>query len=633
MRPGFIGFSGRLIGVLTTAILVLLAVAPFAQAISEAEKSFLSLYFSEAELHVISATRSLQSIARVAENIEVVTADDIELMNAHTLADVLNTVNGVKVNFTGRFGAVAIVHVQGSEFSQVTVLLDGVPLSNVSDNMTEVGFFPVTDIERIEIVKGPASSAWGSALGGVINVITKGPGSKPIQGNASLDYGTKRSADYRAAVSGRLGGLGYYLSGTGLRTDGLTDGYDVHTGSLGAKLDYALSERTTVAFNLAYGSGPRGEGNYPEYDLAWDRDTRQTVSKLSLRSAVGSNGHLDLSLWSVAAKEDYFLRLLSDGQEQARSTVEWNRTGAGLSYTRSHGAHDLVVGADYSVGEIETSDLPGLSPDVTQWALYANDTIMLGALSVTPGIRYDDISISDGFVSPSLGATYALSRNTLLRATVARGFSVPSPIDTNAGTSELLGYRGNPDLEVEKIWSYQAGIEANLLDSLWLKVAAFRHDVDDAFVRIDLDDGFQTDVNQGRQRRQGLEFAIKTVPYRHCTLAASAEFMEAEDRDTHEDVTGVPKQQFNVGLKYDDEQSFRALLSGNYRKEDYDPAYDADLGGFIFDLNLTKRFAVTMSTSLEAFFSVHNLFNGDQYYADIYKNPERWVEGGVRFSF
>ena len=622
----------RLVGVLAAA-LFLLARAPIAEAISAAEKSFLNLYFSEEELQVVSATRSLQSIARIAENIEVVTADDIELMNAHTLADVLNTVNGVKVNFTGGFGAAAMAHIQGSDFGQVLVLLDGVPLSNISDNMTEVGFIPVTDIERVEIVKGPASSAWGSALGGVVNIITKGPGDKPFQGSASLGYGTESSADYRAAVSGRVGSLGYYLSGTGLRTDGLTDGFDVATGFLGARLEYAFSARTTATLSFAYGNGPRGEGNYPADDLAWDRETRQAVSKLSLRTAVGATGRLDLSLWSVDAEERYFTRLLGSGEEQARTAVDWDRAGTGVSYSGSRGTHDFVVGADYSAGAIEGSDLPGRKPKVTQWAVFANDTIALGALSLIPGIRYDDLSISDGFLSPSLGATYALSPNTLLRATVARGFSAPSPIDTYAGTNEIMGYQGNPELEVEKIWSFQAGLEANLLDALWLKFALFRHDLEDAFATVELDGGLWTMVNGGSQRRQGLEFGVKTVPFHHLTLAAGATIMEAENLDTGDEVNGVPKEQVNLSLKYDDGRSLRALLSGNYRREEYDPGYNEDFGGFIWDANLTKKFLAGTAGTVEAFLSVHNLFNGDQYWADIYKNPGRWVEGGVRVAF
>ena len=634
MRRGSIGFVGRLIGVLAAA-LVLLARAPIVEAISEAEQSFLAMYFTEEELHVVSATRSLQSIERIAENIEVVTADDIELMNAHTLADVLNVINGVKVQLTGSFGAAAVPFIQGSGFNQVTILLDGVPLNNLTDNVVDIGFFPVTDIARIEIVKGPASSAWGSALGGVVNMITKDPAAGPFQGNASLGYGTENSADYRAAISGRVGGLGYYLSGTGLRTDGLTDGFDVDAKFFGAKLGYDLSDRTALAFSISHGQGPRGDGNDREFDVAFDRETRQTVAKLSLRTAVGSTGRLEATLGSVRAGEDYFVRTLSTGEEQAHSTIDWSRTGGGLTYACSAGGHDLVVGADYWNGEIEASDIPGRKPDLSQWAVFANDTVRFGALSITPGLRYDDVSITDSFLSPSLGATYAMSRNALLRATAARGFSLPSPIDTNEGTSEIVGYKGNPNLKPETVWSYQAGIETNVLDALWLKAALFRHDLDDAFVNVDLGDGLRTEENGGRQRRQGVELGLKTVPFHHLTLAAGATFMEAEDLETHEQIDNIPTRQYNVSLKYDDKRSFRALLTGNYRTEVYEPVeiYNADFSGFIVDLHLAKKFRLGARSAVEAFVSVHNLLDANQYYADIYKNPDRWAEGGIRVAF
>lgn len=635
MRQGFSGSSIRLIGVLAAATVLLLARAPIVQAVSEAEKSFLSLYFTEDELHVISATRSLQSIARVAENIEVVTAGDIELMNAHTLADVLNTVSGVKVNFSGSFGSVTMPYIQGSNFSQVTVLLDGVLLNNLTDNVVDVAFFPVTDIARVEIVKGPASSAWGSALGGVVNVVTRDPAPGPFQADASASYGAENSVDYRASVSGGVGGLGYYLSGTGLRTDGLTDGFDVDEQFFGAKLTYALSNRTAIAFNFSHGEGPRGDGNAPEFDIRFDRDTRQTVAKLSLRTAVGGGGSLEATLGSVWAEEHYFMRTLSTGEEQARSSYAWSRTGGGLSYARSVGGHDLVVGADYWTGEVESTDFPDRKPDQWQWAVFANDTVSFGAVSITPGLRYDDVSTSGGFVSPSLGATYALSRDVLVRATAARGFSLPSPIDTNEGTSEIMGYQGNPDLKPETVWSYQAGIEGNVLDALWLKAAFFRHDLDDAFVGIDLGDGLRTQENGGRQRRQGVEFGLRTVPFHHFTLAAGATFIEGEDLESGQDLTQIPKSQYTASVKYGDGRSFRALVTGNYRVETYEPAevYNADINGFIVDLHLAKKFPLGPRSAVEAFASVHNLFNGDQYYADIYKNPGRWAEGGIRVSF
>ncbi|MDO9289581.1 MAG: TonB-dependent receptor plug domain-containing protein, partial [Thermodesulfovibrionales bacterium] len=78
-----------------------------ASAVSEAEKNFLYMYFSEDELTVVSATRSLKSITLVAENISVVTKEDIELMNAHTVAEALQKVNGVQIEMRGGPGAFA----------------------------------------------------------------------------------------------------------------------------------------------------------------------------------------------------------------------------------------------------------------------------------------------------------------------------------------------------------------------------------------------------------------------------------------------------------------------------------------------------------------------------------------------
>lgn len=634
MRRGFIGSCGRLIGVGAAAVLLLLARAPIVQAISEAEKSFLSLYFSEDELHVISATRSLQSIARVAENMEVVTASDIELMNAHTLGDVLSTVSGVQIDFTGSFGAQAMPRIQGAAPERVTILLNGVPLNNFNSGIAEVGFYPVQDIEKIEIVKGPASSAWGSALGGVINVITRRPGSESFQGNASLSYGTKNSADYRAAISGRTGRLGYYLSGSGLRTDGLTEGFDNDATYLGARLEYALAERTDLAFNLFHGDASRGDGSYPPDDLLYGNHTKHLVSSLSLASAIGKEGRLALSLWTTRFDDVFFLRQISDDAELFEGTVDERRSGASVNYTWSHGFQDLVFGAEYSAGTMETSDIPGAELEQTQWALYINDTLSLGPWTIAPGIRYDDNSTSDNFWSPSLGTTYALSKNTLLRATVARGFNAPALVSTS-GTSEINMFQGNPALTVEKVWSYQGGFEANVLDGVWLKVSAFRHDLEDAIVHEELADppDWWTLVNQGRQRRQGVEIAARTKPIHHLTLAGAAFFLETEDLDTHEKLLDIPRRIFDLSLKYDDERSFRALLKGRYSYTVPTEGFNADFGGFIFDLNLVKKFAVTPRSSLETFLTVHNLFNGAQYWVDIFKNPGRWVEGGVRVSF
>ena len=167
----------------------LLVFASIAHSQSDEDKKFLLMYFKEEELVVESPSRGPKPITQVAENVTVVTADDIKLMNAHTLADVLNTVTGVQVLLTGGPGSSAIAYIQGSEQRHVSVFMDGIPLNNLSDNVTDVGSIPVQNIEKIEIIKGPASSAWGSALGGVINIITKSGNEEGSHNAVSASYG------------------------------------------------------------------------------------------------------------------------------------------------------------------------------------------------------------------------------------------------------------------------------------------------------------------------------------------------------------------------------------------------------------------------------------------------------------
>jgi vitamin B12 transporter len=195
----------KLIRCILSVVGTLLAFSSIAYSQPDEDKNFLLMYFKEEELVVESPTRGPKSITQVAENITVVTADDIKIMNAHTLAEVLNTVTGVQVLLTGAPGSSAAAYIQGSEQRHVSVFMDGIPLNNLSDNVTDVGSIPVQNIEKIEIIKGPASSAWGSALGGVINIITKSGNEEGSHGVASASGGERNTSDLRIETSGKQG--------------------------------------------------------------------------------------------------------------------------------------------------------------------------------------------------------------------------------------------------------------------------------------------------------------------------------------------------------------------------------------------------------------------------------------------
>ena len=154
-------------------------------------------------MEIFSATRSLKSVATVAENVTVVTAEDIELMNAHTVAEALYNVTGIEMADYKGPGSGGTASIHGSGASRVTVMLDGVPL-NTANNAFPLYRLPVQMIRRIEVIKGPASSTWGSSFGGVINVITKSAaGGEPAGGTVYASFGekdTQRPAGRRCAA-------------------------------------------------------------------------------------------------------------------------------------------------------------------------------------------------------------------------------------------------------------------------------------------------------------------------------------------------------------------------------------------------------------------------------------------------
>jgi vitamin B12 transporter len=619
-----------------TAILLFILFSIFCIAIpsfsmTQEEKNFLLLYFKPEELNVTSTTRSLKSISRVAENVEVVTASDIEMMNAHTLTDVLNTIPGVQIDLRGGPGSAASARIQGSDFRHVLILIDGVTLNNLSDNIADISAVPVQDIERVEIIKGPASSSWGSSLGGVINIITKSTGKQwEPRGTLSASYGERNTGDYRVETSGGSAKAGYYLSVGNLVSDGFEANTDFYENNLYAKFRWDVTDRAKLLFTFGYNKGSRGQGQYTDLDLSFGDGFEYLFSTLSLNYALTDQAGLDISLRTSRQNGEFVLDQLSTGEELQKSYSHDRVNGGSLKFNWKNEIQSVVLGADLDNGELRSDSIKDGEQDIEKWAVFGNDTVSIGKFSVTPGLRYDHTSTNGDFLSPSLGMTYRLSDKTLLRAYAARGFNIP-PLSATFGTGFFS--LPNPDLKVEKVWSVQAGIESAVSRYFWLKADLFRHDIDDALVNEQFPDGSFTTINEGKQRRQGAEVEIKTASFYNTSLSAGLAFTDATDRDTGEVLKEVPRYTYDIGVTYNDNKSFSALLKGHYiwwnAAADDQGRYNA----FVWDLNVRKKVYSSRTMHAELFVEGHNIFNGSQYVLGPFRNPSRWVEGGLRIKF
>ncbi len=611
--------------------------AQLAELETETTKELL-LFYDWEELLVEAPTRRPTKMQDVAENISIITAEEIRVMNAHSVNEILRTVTGVNAgNRSGNFGERGNPNIHASDYVHVLLLLDGVRLNDVDAGYPETGGIPVQIIDRIEVVKGPASSAWGSALGGVINIVTKQAGNegRPT-GTIYGSYGEEASQDYRADAAGELGNFRYYLYGGYMDSDGLDDDKYFENKSFYGKLVSALTEDVSLTFTAGYWYPDFKLFDFPEYDLNYMADIENYLITGKLDAVLSPKLRLNFDLYFRSQEWRNQSESLATGEFLDGQIWDNNLYGGSAHLTWVEDNHTMLLGAELSRGENDRTWLDASAPTISwgtekrnDWALYFNDTIKWEKLTLTPGLRYDHLSIagasSDDILSPSLGATYKITDDTLFRATAARGFIRP-PISQVVGGP---GFAGNPDLKPEDLWSLQAGIESTHITNTHLKADVFYHWQDDTWY---WNDDLGLYVNGGVSERTGVELNATVNPFEHFTSGLGVTYIWVEPYQGKNDET----YGLNVKLNYNTERFGSLALFGNYfwwheGLAHYTGSYD----DMIWDLHYNKDIFTHEGspTTVNVFFSLRNLFNGAQYSDELFINPDRWFEAGLRIHF
>ena len=606
------------------------------------ELSLMALYFTEAELQTVeSPTRFPKPLTQIAENVTIITHKEIAKWNVHAFDEVIKRAAGVFVSFNGEdVNSSSTVHIQGSHFEQNLILVDGIKWNDMSNNFNDTNQIPVKIIDRIEIIKGPASSSWGSAFGGVINIITKDTGgtTKPT-GDVFASYGEHNTREISSDIAGKAGPLGYYLYADNLDSDGIRDNRYIDNESLFGKFKLDLPRDIDLTLSLFH-SKPDSQYGYvtstSPYQATKDQGLQWSESIQFFNSGLDVPITDNINFFSSFAvyKEKYIDRryTISTG------AVGWLKTVNQKSYTSatrlswSPENHNVVLGADMyrnTYQELETALVNELGHELSEenWAIYLNDTIKWGDLAITPGVRYDSLSISDNRTSPSLGVTYQLNDATLLRGLIARGFR--SPIIENKQPDLRFYSVPNPDLQSEKVWTYQLGLESVAAQYFRSKATLFRHDTDDAMV---MDDNWMW-VNSLDTVRQGFELEIETIPFYDISVEANYTYVHT-DHDYLDDQGSTCAA--NLIFKYSNPDLLSIYLAGNYvwwNDELSSPTGRHDT--MTWDATVNKTIYEHNGFSADLFANVHNLFNGSQYYSQGsgYLNAPRWIEGGVKLHF
>lgn len=607
---------------------------------------------------IVTGARSPLAAGKLGSAVTVITRDDIEARQAHYVTDLLRAVPGFAISHSGTAGSQTQVRVRGAEANHVLVLIDGVRANDpATGDEFRWDFLTTSSVERIEVVRGPQSSLWGSdAVAAVVHVITQS-GEQASGFNGYLESGS--FATTNIGIGGSIGSDNWSASGgiEQLDTDGINisrsgtekDASDITTASLAAQIrpSEALTLDASLRVSEAYSQFDPVDyfvtGLPTDGDVATDAENRFAKLGLSYAAADASVTHHLAARYFDSDNQNLAAGNVDSSSTSARTTfayqadIEINDNILSLALenekTRFEQRGAVVFGdpnqkQDMAVNSV-IADFQGLSQERLTWLISA---------------RFDDNSDFDDALSGRLSLAYDLSAATILRANIGAGHKNPT-------FTELFGFFpgqfvGNPNLQPEHSTSFDIGVDKILRDgALVLQLSLFQQDLKDeinGFVFDPVTFLSSAENMDGTSRRSGAELGANWQISDRFDLAASYTYTDSSQEDfSGKDVAEIrrPKHSGSLSLGYRSaSERFGAALaidSGGTRSDVFfppfpDPSQTVALDSYVL-VDLTLQYRLTSAMSLYARGS--NLLDDDYEQVYGYQTPGRAGYFGLRMNF
>ena len=578
----------------------------------------------------VSATQDIENIVVTANRVQqdqflalsatqIIDKADIEAFQPLSVTDLLDQVAGISVTKQGDAGQTSSVFTRGTNNGHTLILIDGVRISSATLGSTSFGSLSVTQIERIEVVKGPRASLWGAdAVGGVIQIFTK----KLQSGEGVVSVGFGSNGLKKADASVGLGNNEHSLtlSVAGQESDGFSatdatgqeddDGYD--------RYSFAVNGQSKVSDELLLNLTSRWEKGGNEYDSLF--------SKTSMPEAEFENFHVGVN--AQLTQGDFYSEVsaatsanssdtLKKGVKSSEFTTKRDQASVLASYQIADQT-SVTGGVDWYVEKVSgTTSYDVAKRDVL--AGYVQGRHQVGDVFFEAAVRRDDIENVKAQTTYNAAAGYQFSDTLIVSLSRATGFKAPSFNDLYYPSN--FGYEGNVNVLPENSVSNELLIRKKYSQGQ-LEVSFYQSDVEDLIDWQKAEDGFTRPTNVAQAEIEGIDvnWSMNTGAFNHVVALS---YVESKDAIKNTPLPRRPELTGNYTVSY----QWEALTVGSiitYRDESKDKASStsATLDDYWL-VALTADYQVTDKLSLTG--KINNLFD------EKYSTANRYVSDGTNF--
>lgn len=579
---------------------------------------------------VVTATRTEVAKNRLAAAATVYTRKDIERLQVKTLPELLRGSTGVDITQQGGYGQLSSVFMRGTNSDHVLVLIDGIKFGSVTAGTSPFEFIPIDQVERVEIIRGPQSSLYGSeAIGGVIQIFTR-KGTQEKKPSVTLDAGGGSYDTYRAAgmVSGKWRNNWYNLGASSIGSEGFNarqptpppfgfsqpdrDGYQ--NTALNARIGHRFDNNAEVeAFFM------RAEGK-TEYDANFGGDKIEFMNQV-----VGISGNMNIvdnwrSTLRLGQSRDDGSNFFPDNSFDSRfNSTRWNASW--LNDVILSDAHKLTMGADYRLDEVDSSVLYNETSRYDAGVFTELHSQLWQDHFVNASVRWDNNQAFGDYVTGNMGWRYNWDYGISLLANFGNAFKAPSFNDL------YYPNYGNANLKPEESTSFEAGIAGNHEWGQW-EVRAYHTNIDNLITPV-MDANFNFSAqNIGKAQIDGIEAEIGTQMM-GWNGKLSMNLLNPENRETN---LRLPRRADKT-LSFDLSRSFRALDVGATilaQGNRFDNAQNTtEVAGFVtvdlrsaYHLNKNWMVSAKLANLLDKNYQTVNTYNtaGRNFFLSIHYN-------------